>query len=171
MRNFEQPFTPRGWLRSASNFGKTRFRWFPTFHFPTPKNNFGRFFYKTNLILEIFFQETGDLEEPDTFERHWQIRRKKLLPEVGLLLGRPPSRRGKRLNLCFGPWLGTKNDFNLLDQKWFRFFGSFGTKVVKFIRTAIRTVPFPKGNVAQELYGTVLIMTLPFPVLVLRYLL
>ena len=52
------------------------------------------------LILDIFFQETGDLEEPDTFERHWQIRRKKLLPEVGLLLGRLPWRRGKRLNLC-----------------------------------------------------------------------
>ena len=48
----------------------------------------------------MFFQETGDLEEPDTFERHWQIRRKKLLPEVGLLLGRLPWRRGKRLNLC-----------------------------------------------------------------------
>ena len=25
-RNFERPFTPRRWLRSASNFGKTRFR-------------------------------------------------------------------------------------------------------------------------------------------------
>ena len=24
-QNFEWPFTPRGWLRSASNFGKTRF--------------------------------------------------------------------------------------------------------------------------------------------------
>ena len=55
------------------------------------------------LILDIFFQETGDLEEPDTFERHWQIRRKKLLPEVGLLLGRLPWRRGKRLNMCRNP--------------------------------------------------------------------
>ena len=26
LQNFERPFTPRGWLRSASNFGKTRFR-------------------------------------------------------------------------------------------------------------------------------------------------
>ena len=26
MQNFERPFTPQGWLRSASNFGKTRFR-------------------------------------------------------------------------------------------------------------------------------------------------
>ena len=53
-----------------------------------------------NLILEFFFQETGDLGEPDTFERHWQIPRKKLLPEVGLFLWRLPWRRGKRSNLC-----------------------------------------------------------------------
>ena len=39
-RNFERPFTPRGWLRSASNFGKTRFRRSPTFHFSTWKNIF-----------------------------------------------------------------------------------------------------------------------------------
>ena len=38
-RIFERPFTPRGWLRSASNFGKTRFRWSPTFHFSTPQKN------------------------------------------------------------------------------------------------------------------------------------
>ena len=36
-RIFKRPFTPRGWLRSARNFGKTRFRRFPTFHFSTPK--------------------------------------------------------------------------------------------------------------------------------------
>ena len=36
-RIFERPFTPRGWLRSASNFGKTHFRRFPTFHFSTSK--------------------------------------------------------------------------------------------------------------------------------------
>ena len=37
--NFERPFTPRGWLRLASNFGKTRFGWSPTFHFSTSKKN------------------------------------------------------------------------------------------------------------------------------------
>ena len=37
IRNFERPFTPRGWLRSASNFGKTRFRWSSTFDFSTPQ--------------------------------------------------------------------------------------------------------------------------------------
>merc|ERR1712093_941747 len=35
--NFERPFTPRTWLRSGSNFAKTRFRRFPTFYFSTPK--------------------------------------------------------------------------------------------------------------------------------------
>ena len=39
-QNFERPFTPRGWLRLASNFGKTRFRWSPTFHFSMPTNIF-----------------------------------------------------------------------------------------------------------------------------------
>ena len=64
------------------------------------RKTFWTIFLQKNLILEILFQETGDLGEPDTFVRHWQIRRKKLLPEVGLLLGRLPWRRGKRLNLC-----------------------------------------------------------------------
>ena len=84
------------------------------------------------------------------------MRRQKLLPVVRLFLGRLPWRRGKQPKTCFGPGLGTENDFNHL---------------VQFVITAIRTVPFPKGNVAQELLGTVLIMTLPFPVLVLRFLL
>ena len=75
------------------------FQMIPNVSFSDTKKNWTIFLQK-KLILEIFFQETGDLEEPDTFERHWQIRRKKLLPEVGLLLGRLPWRRGKRLNLC-----------------------------------------------------------------------
>ena len=44
--NFERPFTPRGWLRLARNFAKTRFRWFPTFHFSTPETLFFRNFCK-----------------------------------------------------------------------------------------------------------------------------
>ena len=43
-RIFERPFTPRGWLRSASNFGKTRFRRSPTFHLSTSKKDFRRKF-------------------------------------------------------------------------------------------------------------------------------
>ena len=46
VQNFERPFTPRGWLRSASNFAKTRFRRFPTFHFSTSGNFSDAFFSK-----------------------------------------------------------------------------------------------------------------------------
>ena len=42
LKNFERPFTPRGWLRSAWNFGKTRFRQFPIFHFSPPKKKNSR---------------------------------------------------------------------------------------------------------------------------------
>ena len=48
-QNFERPFTPRGWLRSASNFGEMRFRRFPTFHFSTPNKKFWQKF-----LLKIF---------------------------------------------------------------------------------------------------------------------
>ena len=47
------------------------------FIFRHRKKNLDDFFTTKNLILEVCFQETGDLGEPDTFERHWQIRRKK----------------------------------------------------------------------------------------------
>ena len=43
--NFDGSFTPRGWLRSASNFGKTRFKWSATFQFSTPKT-----FFATNFV-------------------------------------------------------------------------------------------------------------------------
>ena len=39
------------------------------------------------------------------------MRRKKLLPEQPLFLGRVPWRKGKRLNMCRNPRLGTKIDF------------------------------------------------------------
>ena len=51
-RNFERPFTPRGWLRSASNFGKTRFRRSPTFHLSTSKNLFWRKFLSDGPEVE-----------------------------------------------------------------------------------------------------------------------
>ena len=60
------------------------------------------------------FQETGVLEELGGFERHWHVRRKKLLPVVRLFLGRLPWRRGKQPKTCFGPGLGTENDLNHL---------------------------------------------------------
>ena len=47
--NFERPFTPRGWLRLAWNFAKTRFRWFPTFHLSTLKTmKFSDFWSRTH---------------------------------------------------------------------------------------------------------------------------
>ena len=42
----------RKWLRSAWNFGKTRFSRFPTFHFSTPKN-----FFWQNFLMKIFFKK------------------------------------------------------------------------------------------------------------------
>ena len=47
-RNFERPFTPRGWLQPASNFGKTRFRWSPTFHFSTAQTLFATKIFVAN---------------------------------------------------------------------------------------------------------------------------
>ena len=65
--------------------------------------------------VNFCFQETGVLEELGRFERHWHVGRKKLLLVVNLFLGRLPWRRGKRLNMCRKPRLGTENDFNHLD--------------------------------------------------------
>ena len=49
MWNFERTFTSRGWLRSASNFGKTRFRWSLTFRFRHRKKMFGSFFRRKHF--------------------------------------------------------------------------------------------------------------------------
>ena len=67
-----------------------------------------------NLEVDFCFQETGVLEELWISERQWQVSRKKLLPELPLFLGRLPWRRGKGLNTCREPRLGTENDFNHL---------------------------------------------------------
>ena len=75
------------------------FQTIPDISFSDTEKTIWTIFLQKDLTLEICVQETGDLGEPDTFVRHWQIRRKKLLPEVGLLLGRLPWRRGKLLNL------------------------------------------------------------------------
>ena len=54
-QNFERPFTPRGWLRSASNFGKTRFRWSPTFDFSTPKT-----FLRPKFLSDKIFRQHSE---------------------------------------------------------------------------------------------------------------
>ena len=55
-RNFEWPFTPRTWLRSAGNFGKMRFRQFATFHFST-LNFFFEFFVGKHFRSRFFFKK------------------------------------------------------------------------------------------------------------------
>ena len=53
--------------------------------------------------VDFFVQQTVVLEKLQGRERQWQMRRKKLLPEVPLFLGRDPWRWGKQLDLCFRP--------------------------------------------------------------------
>ena len=67
---------------------------------------------KKMLEVEFYFWKSCVLEEPWICNPRWQMRSKKLLPEVSLFLGRLPLRRGKRLNMCRKPRLGTENDFN-----------------------------------------------------------
>ena len=83
------------------------------FSFFDPQKNFWiKFFQK--FSGSIFFQKNEVLEEQRFFFPRWHVRRKKLLPEVPLFLGRLPWRRGKRFNMCRQPRLGTENDFNHL---------------------------------------------------------
>ena len=110
-RNFERSFTPR---TSARNFGKTRFRRFATFHFSTLKFFLGEKISGKKIGVDFCFWKGEVLEELWISKRSWHVRRKKLLPELPLFLGRLPWRRGKRLNMCWKPRLGTENDFNHL---------------------------------------------------------
>ena len=56
-RNFERPFTPRTKLRSARNFGKTRFGRFAIFEFLTPKKKFEKKFrfFSPNRLCRLGF--------------------------------------------------------------------------------------------------------------------
>ena len=114
-QNFERPFTPQTWLRSAWNFGKTRFRWFPTFDFSTPKKFFWWNFRSKKSARN---QKSLVLEELRFFERHWQIPCQKLVPVVCFFSLYDPWRRGKRLILCFWVWFRTENDLNLAIFWW-----------------------------------------------------
>ena len=59
-RNFERAFTPRTWLRSARNFGKTRFKRFASFHFLTLN------------FFEIFFQGFDFFSKKVAFWRSYE---------------------------------------------------------------------------------------------------
>ena len=84
MPNFEWPFTPRIWLRSASNFGKMRFRRFPTFHFSTPKK-----FFWPKFLMKIFAPQKNHrkIDKLPVFAELWifgpnrQMRLEKLPPK------------------------------------------------------------------------------------------
>ena len=98
----------------GAKLGQNVFQTIPNVSFfDTEKKVLDDFFPK-KIGTRFFFQETGVSDEPGIFERHWQIRRQKILPEVGLFLGRLPWRKGKRLNLSRKPGPGTENDFNHL---------------------------------------------------------
>ena len=71
------------------------------FSFFDAEKIFGPKNFQKILEVNFCFQETGVLEELGRFERHWHVRRKKLLPVVRLFLGRLPWRRGKQGSLCF----------------------------------------------------------------------
>ena len=62
LRNFERPFTPRTWLAHPPNFQKTRFKWFPTFHFLTLKIFFRRKIWIENLVFRNFREVSEELE-------------------------------------------------------------------------------------------------------------
>ena len=77
-------------------------------------NHLDFFVAKIFFGVEFCFQKGEVLEELWISKRYWHVRRKKLLPQLPLFLGRLPWRRGKRLNMCWKPRLGTENDFNHL---------------------------------------------------------
>ena len=70
------PFTPKGWLCSASNFGKTCLRWSPTFHLSTLKKNRATFSIKS-FVWEPRTEKLPVLEELWFFGRNMQMRLEK----------------------------------------------------------------------------------------------
>ena len=106
MPNFEWPFTPRIWLRSASNFGKMRFRRFPTFHFSTPKK-----FFWPKFLMKIFAKKKirRKIDKLPVFAELWifgrnrQMRLEKLPPKFWFSALYDFWRRGKRDSFNFFP--------------------------------------------------------------------
>ena len=100
---FVRPFTPRGWLRSARNFAKTRFRRCPTFDFWPPKNFF-RWNFRTEN--EASNQKWFVLGELRFFERLRQILHEK-------------SPHFPRISSHYVPWRrGSKTSFDFFVDFW-----------------------------------------------------
>ena len=110
-RNFERPFTHRGWLHSASNFGKTRFRGSPIFHFSTPKNfldkNFCRKKNSSNL-RKIFQQSACFGGAVKVWTSPSDAHRKFIARHIGFSLLRP----------CFFPELRPKKTYTFSAPKY-----------------------------------------------------
>ena len=108
---------PPNKARIGAKLRQNAFQTICNFSFFDPEKTFWiKFFQK--FSRSIFFQGNGVLEKLWFFFPRWHVRRKKLLPVVHLFLGRLPWRRGKQLNMCRQPRLGTENDFNHL-VLWF----------------------------------------------------
>ena len=140
--NFERPFTPRRWLRSAWNFGKTRFRRFPTFNFSTPQTTFRQFVVKKSSGW-FCFQENGVLEELWFFGRDGQMRLDKWPPKFWLSALYDFSQRGKSGTYRFWSGFWTDKDFNHLVlwcydhmiRRYYKIYGWFFFKKVAFWRS------------------------------------
>ncbi len=107
-RFFDRPFTPRGWLRSAWNFAKTRFRRFSTFDFSTAKK---LFLWNFRIKKSGSNEKSLVLEKLGFFERYHQILHEKW-PHFP-----------RRSSLYVPWWRGSETIFNFfgwfLAQNWF----------------------------------------------------
>ena len=135
--NFKRPFSPRGWLGSARNFGKTRFRRFATFNFSTREKFWGWKISKNVRGVSLV------LEERRHFQRRWQIPRQKLLPVVRSFSLYEPWRRGKSGTNNFLAWFSAKKNFNLVAfwMVWYYGKNVFVVFVFFFIHEGVRRRP------------------------------
>ena len=83
-RIFERLFTPRGWLRSAPNFGKTRFRRSPTFHLSTSKTFFWQNFF-TLFVPKNFKKIIPENSKKDSKKTFFSLK-KRILKNLNLRL-------------------------------------------------------------------------------------
>ena len=104
LQNFERPFTPWGWLLLASTFGKTRFRWSPTFHLLTSRKKWRK--KSTKNLSKTFDRKFGKLPilgKLWTFGRNRQMRLEKWPPRFWFSILYDFWRRGKRDCFHFSP--------------------------------------------------------------------
>ena len=114
IRRWRMTVYPSIKARIGAKLWENAFRTICNFSFFDAGKNVREFVFEKFFGGQLFFWKSGVLEELWISEPQWEMRRKKLLPELPLFLGRLPWRRGKWLNMCRNPWLGTKNDFNHL---------------------------------------------------------